>query len=70
MIKKILNQLIRRRNRESMHINAYTGTAYSNRAANLDDELNRRFTQYTPEPSAKPDPKSIKSNKDSLKSEK
>lgn len=53
-----------------MHINAYTGTAYSNRATNLDDELNRRFTQYTPEPSAKPDPKSIKSNKDSLKSEK
>lgn len=40
--------------------------AFDNSGLNLEEELNRRYTQYTPEPEAKPEKKS----KGSLKSPK
>lgn len=60
----ILNILLLRQSQGNSRINAY-----NNPALNLDDELHRRFTQYTPEPTIERE-KKTKSNKGSVNSQK
>lgn len=54
---------------ESLADPAEQANTYNNPAINLNDELNRRFTQYTPEPTMQRETQKIQSNKDSNSSQ-
>jgi hypothetical protein len=63
---------ILRRHEDTQQIEAYT-SSFKNPGLDLDDELHRRFTQYTPEPTMTAAPKSekrTKPNKGSVSSQK
>lgn len=55
-------------NRSSPDLRSEQVNAYNNPAMNFDDELNRRFTQYSAEPTLQRETQKIQSNKGSVHS--
>lgn len=57
-------------NHRNSMIDEQPPNVYNNPATIFDEELNRRFTQYTPEPTLQRETQKIQSNKGTINSQK